>query len=531
MSNKSIGTEQVYDARTLGAPRMFVLGLQHMFAVFGATVLVPALTGLDVATTLLFAGLGTLLFHLLTKGKVPAFLGSSFAFIGGYNAVRTIGTNPDGSAIYNNDLLAYACFGVAIAGLMYVILSTLFKVFGVKKVMRYFPPIVTGPIIIAIGLTLSSSAITKRQLQLDLQLSLPTITGNIRALEHDGIIAPGPLTDSTGGRKSQSYRFNPSHRTAIGVTMHRNTLRLCAIDLQGRPIATLSRTLPYANTNAYYQRMGSAINDFAAETEKAHGPVLGVSFAIPGAISADGTVITFNDSTGATGVTIDTIAQSVRYPRQLIREAAAIAMTETLHDTAISDAICLYLNRRPSGALIMNGRLHRGPNLCDGAIEHMTLVPGGKPCHCGRRGCMAAYCSPENLPEDYESIPGFFSVLEQGETHHRERMNDWLDHVALAIANVRCVICADVVIGGEAALYLDHDNIADLQRRVTALSVFGTDHFTLRLSRSDENSGAIGAAMQFTDPYMDALCGWDTGPHPSSPAPTRTKIDTATMGV
>ena len=107
----------------------------------------------------------------------------------------------------------------------------------------------------------------------------------------------------------------------------------------------------------------------------------------------------------------------------------------------------------------------------------------------------------------------------------------WLDHVALAIANVRCVICADVVIGGEAALSLDHDNIADLQRRVTALSVFGTDHFALRLSRSDENSGAIGAAMQFSDPYMDALCGWDTGPHPSSPAPTRTKIDTATMGV
>ena len=160
MSKSSIGTEPVYDARTLGKPRMFILGLQHMFAMFGATVLVPALSGLDVATTLLFAGLGTLLFHLLTKGKVPAFLGSSFAFIGGYNAVRTIGTNADGSAIYNNDLLAYACFGVAIAGLMYIILSTLFKIFGVKKVMRYFPPIVTGPIIIAIGLTLSSSAIT-----------------------------------------------------------------------------------------------------------------------------------------------------------------------------------------------------------------------------------------------------------------------------------------------------------------------------------------------------------------------------------
>ena len=159
MSAKKIGSEPVYDARTLGTPRMLVLGLQHMFAMFGATVLVPALTGLNVATTLLFAGLGTLLFHLLAKGKVPAFLGSSFAFIGGYNAVRTIGAAADGTPIYDNALLPYACFGVAVAGLMYVILAALFKAFGVKKVMRFFPPIVTGPIIIAIGLTLSSSAI------------------------------------------------------------------------------------------------------------------------------------------------------------------------------------------------------------------------------------------------------------------------------------------------------------------------------------------------------------------------------------
>ncbi len=160
MKEKTVINGPVYDARTLGKPRMLVLGLQHMFAMFGATVLVPMLTGLDIATTLLFAGLGTLLFHLITGGKVPAFLGSSFAFIGGYNAVRTVGLDAAGQPIYNNDLLVYACFGVACAGLMYVILSALFKAFGVNKVMRFFPPIVTGPIIISIGLILSSSAIT-----------------------------------------------------------------------------------------------------------------------------------------------------------------------------------------------------------------------------------------------------------------------------------------------------------------------------------------------------------------------------------
>ncbi len=159
MNKKTTIDGPIYDARQLGTPKMLLLGLQHMFAMFGATVLVPALTGLNVATALLFAGIGTLLFHLLTGGKVPAFLGSSFAFIGGYNAIRTIGAAADGSPIYDNALLPYACFGVLIAGLMYVVLSVLFKTFGVKKVMRFFPPIVTGPIIIAIGLTLSSSAI------------------------------------------------------------------------------------------------------------------------------------------------------------------------------------------------------------------------------------------------------------------------------------------------------------------------------------------------------------------------------------
>ena len=151
MSMKNIPKNGIYDARELGAPRMLVLGLQHMFAMFGATVLVPTLTGLSVSATLLFAGLGTLLFHLLAKGKVPAFLGSSFVFLAGYFAIA-----PNGERA----LLPYACFGVACAGLLYVVLAALFKAFGIKKVMKFFPPIVTGPIIIAIGLSLSGSAIT-----------------------------------------------------------------------------------------------------------------------------------------------------------------------------------------------------------------------------------------------------------------------------------------------------------------------------------------------------------------------------------
>ena len=158
---KDLGHEAIYDARQLGTPRMLVLGLQHMFAMFGATVLVPILVQgyglpLSIQTTLLFAGLGTLLFHVCTKFKVPAFLGSSFAYLGGFSTVATM---PAYEGMDPELKLAYALGGIVIAGLLYLVLALLFKVLGAKKVMRYFPPIVTGPMIIMIGLNLSGSAI------------------------------------------------------------------------------------------------------------------------------------------------------------------------------------------------------------------------------------------------------------------------------------------------------------------------------------------------------------------------------------
>ena len=125
----------VFDARSLGAPKMAVLGLQHLFAMFGATVLVPMITGLSMSATLLFAGLGTLIFHFLTKLKVPAFLGSSFAFIGGYAGVVQIASEaPYGLTM--SQALPYACIGVFCAGLMYFVLAALFAVFGTRRVMR-----------------------------------------------------------------------------------------------------------------------------------------------------------------------------------------------------------------------------------------------------------------------------------------------------------------------------------------------------------------------------------------------------------
>ena len=159
LREKLRASDAVYDARTLGLPKMAVLGVQHMFAMFGATILVPILTGLSPSATLLSAGLGTLLFHLVTKRMVPAFLGSSFAYLAGYFALAGLAGTAGYEDCSKTVMLQYACLGVASSSLVYFVVAGFVKACGVKTVMKFFPPVVTGPIIIGIGLVLAPVAI------------------------------------------------------------------------------------------------------------------------------------------------------------------------------------------------------------------------------------------------------------------------------------------------------------------------------------------------------------------------------------
>lgn len=143
----NINEDGIRDVTQLGVPKMITLGVQHAFTMFGATVLVPIITGLNISVALFMAGVGTLLFHFITKGKVPAFLGSSFAFIAPIMAVaQTHG-------------MEYAQGGIVVAGLVYLVLAGLIAIFGIDRVLKFFPPVVTGPIIIVIGLKLAPVAI------------------------------------------------------------------------------------------------------------------------------------------------------------------------------------------------------------------------------------------------------------------------------------------------------------------------------------------------------------------------------------
>ena len=252
MSQNIDYSKGIYDARQLGAGRMLILGVQHMFAMFGATVLVPLLTGLSVSTTLLCAGLGTLLFHFITKGKVPAFLGSSFAYLGGFSIVAPMLADADGNlTIANTQMLPYACAGVAFSGLVYLAVSLLISTFGIRRIMRFFPPVVTGPIIIAIGLILAPSAINNCQANWLLAfVALGTVIvcniwgkGMVKILP----ILIGVLVSYAVALVTGAVDFQTIGAAAwFGIPLHKDSMGLFAIDGSETFISAVFTIVPIA---------------------------------------------------------------------------------------------------------------------------------------------------------------------------------------------------------------------------------------------------------------------------------------------
>ena len=226
---------------------------------------------------------------------------------------------------------------------------------------------------------------TKQMFEHELGLSLPTITQNLRAMEADGLIVKGEMQQSTGGRKAQIYEFAAHSSVAIGVRIQTTRITAIAIDLNGKSVATRQRTLPYRNNDAYYQRMNGIINDFAQELAKQGSTVLGVAFCMQGIVSADGQLITFGKIMNNTGLKLNELSHGLNYPSLMIHDSDASAMAELWFDHNLKDAVCIYLERRPRGAVIVDGSLYQGPNQCNGlSLIHILDTVLGSACLDGR---------------------------------------------------------------------------------------------------------------------------------------------------
>lgn len=346
---------------------------------------------------------------------------------------------------------------------------------------------------------------TKQILERQLGLSLPTVGQNLRRLLNAGFISRGDSLESTGGRKAQTYEFTPNARSAVGVSMRPDHVTICAVNLRGRVVARRCVPIRYRDDDRYYRDIGLIIQQFADETGRSGSPVLGVAFSIQGIVSADGTAITFGNIIGGTGLRLGTLAQSIDLPCILIHDSDASAMAELWFDDSISDAVCIYLERRPGGAVIVDGRLYQGPNMCNGTIEHMNVVPNGRRCYCGQRGCMDPYCSLDALLGAGEEPDAFFTRLHDGDPAYEERFDVWLGYLAKTIAAIRCVLAGDIILGGEAAPFLNDGDMGRLREIVESKSAFPTVDLTLRKSCCLPEQNIIGAALRYVEPFLQGI--------------------------
>ncbi|MFT8639809.1 ROK family protein [Bifidobacterium sp.] len=367
-------------------------------------------------------------------------------------------------------------------------------------------------------------SVTKHDLERDLGLSLPTITQNLHDLESSGIIFRQSLQESTGGRRAQQYAFDAESHIAVGASLHSRGVTMCAIDLHGGTVARRTIRLERSPLDeGYYAEADRAITSFArsmesrSDSSERASKVLGVAFAIQGLVSGDGESITFGSIMGDTGRSLEDIAGEIPLPCMMIHDSDASAMAELWFDQSIEDAVCLYLERRIGGGIILNGRLYQGHSPSSGLIEHMTLVPDGRPCYCGQRGCVDPYCSTENLIHGDESLEQAFAAIRNERGNAVKRRNDlerWLDHVAAALKNMRMMFASDVILGGEASRYLDDAMLKELRRRVLAKSPF-VDEFNLRRSLCLRDQSIVGAALRLISPYVDLICGTQSGESPA----------------
>lgn len=339
-----------------------------------------------------------------------------------------------------------------------------------------------------------------------LQMSFPTVTQNLTLLEENGLIQRTGFQESTGGRKAQTITCCADAKIAIGIHLLKEFVNIVAIDLYGTILDESILNLSYINDSAYFEQVCQATNSFIQALSYPASKILGIGIAFQGLVSADGRTITYGKILQCTGLTLEEFSSHLSFPCIFIHDAKAASSAELWFQPEITDAIYLSLNRYLGSAVIINGSIHHGSSMISGTIEHTCLVPDGKPCYCGKKGCLEAYCSAYSL-KHAAGIPieQFFYKLRQGDLQMSKIWHTYLCDLARGIANIRHIIDTDFIIGGLLNSYFtgtDYALLADLAEEYSGIPV---NKPRIIPSAASSEVAAIGAGLYYIRNFLDTI--------------------------
>lgn len=347
--------------------------------------------------------------------------------------------------------------------------------------------------------------ISKQGLSQELCMSLPTVTQNLKELETAGLVERKGLYESTGGRKAHIYRFVADARVAVGVVLLKDLYRIVAVDLYGVELKSEEVHRPFSCDDGYFLQMGGHVNDLIAALGCDPVRILGVCIALQGLISPDQTAVAYGEILNCTGLTLDRVAAGIPYPCTLIHDTEAAAAAELWARKDLTDAVLLSLTKNFGGAVITGGRVHHGLELASGIIEHMRLYPYGRPCYCGKQGCIEAYCSAGALKRDAgEPLETFFEGLRAGDEARSVIWQTYLRNLSIAINNIRMVFDSEFIIGGYLLRFMNAGDFEQLTQYAQEECPFETSGIRIRRSIYSGDAAAPGAAISLVKRFWDA---------------------------
>ena len=350
---------------------------------------------------------------------------------------------------------------------------------------------------------LASDRVSQMELTQRLALSWPTILQNVKELTDLGLVREDGMYQSTGGRKARAYAPVRDARLAVGVDLTRDHVSVVLTDLNGNLLRKARGALRFSLEDIYFKYLGGLLQRFV-EANGAEERLLGVGISLPGVVDEERGLLRDARSLGVGNASLSFFTRQIPWPCRCLNAAAAAGLAEVCGGDA-GDLVYLSLGDTVGGAILRDGGLYLGDHLRAGAFGHMTLIPGGRRCWCGKEGCLDAYCSARALSDHAGgSLSAFFDALRSGDPEKGEIWREYLEHLAAAVNSLRVCFDCGVIVGGPVGAYLEE--FGDLLRALLAeRNPFEQDASYLRYSRRSEEASAVGAALTQVEAFLQNL--------------------------
>lgn len=349
---------------------------------------------------------------------------------------------------------------------------------------------------------LASERVSQMELTQRLALSWPTILQNVKELTELGLVQEDGMYASTGGRKAKAYAPVRDARVAVGMHLTADRVSVVLTDLSGNLLRQAAGALRFSQEDVYFQYLGGLLQRFV-EASGAAERVLGVGIALPGVVDEERGLLRASRVLDRQTVPLGRFTQRISWPCRFLSAAHAAGLAESRGMEG--DLVYLSLDDTVSGAILRDGRLYRGGRLRAGEFGHTTLVPGGRRCWCGKKGCLDAYCSAKVLSDQAGgSLSAFFEELRSGDSGKREVWREYLECLAAAVNNLHVCFDCDVMAGGRVGACLEE--FGELLRALLAeRNPFEQDASYLKYSRRPPEAAAVGAALTQVEEFLQGL--------------------------